>query len=134
MRSPTGAATLLHLLRAIAHTRAILRSAEFEVLRRAARERRFAEIGVVGRRIVFEPDLPVNRCGMTLAGESGFLVGPRAFTSREELVCTVLQEVFRLDHGGAGRPVDALAALDRTIEARRFAERAWALGRTLALL
>jgi hypothetical protein len=71
---------------------------------------------------------------MTLAGENGFILGPRAFASREDLARTVLQELFRLDHGEAGSAVDKQRALRRTRAAQRFTERAYSLGRITRLL
>lgn len=112
----------------------MLCSPSFVRLHRAAVRGVFAEAQVGRRRIVFEPGFPPNRRGMTLVGERGFLLGPRAFDSHQELVRTILQELYRLDRTEAGRPVDAGEASRRTRAAQGFVEEAWRLGRLTGLL
>jgi hypothetical protein len=130
--APVQSASLT--LRLILEARTIMASPGFDSLRVAVGKCEHAEVRAAGRRIVYQPDFPDNRCGMTLSGEAGFLLGPRAFASREELYRTVLQELYRLRNGGSGAAVDARRARRRTLEARAFSDRAYDLGRRLALL
>jgi hypothetical protein len=77
----------------------------------------------------YEPDLPATISGMTSFDEGGSIMGPYAFSSREEACKTVLQEIYRLNTssiagtgyaGGADSPVAA-----ETRAAQDFADRAF---------
>ena len=108
----------------IAEARAILASAEFDVLRRAHRVGRAAEVGIAGRVIVYEPNLPARISGMTLFQESAFALGPRAFLSEDEMRKTVLHELFRLRSGQAGSGAGSGRISEQTMDAHAFADRA----------
>ena len=109
---------------AIAEACAIVASAEFDALRRAHRTGQAAEVGIGGRVIVYEPNLPARISGMTLFQEEAFVLGPRAFVSEDETRKTVLHELFRLRSGQAGSGVSSGKISERTVDAHAFAERA----------
>jgi len=51
---------------------------------------------IINRRTIqVEPELPFS--GMTLFKENGFLLGKEAFVSKEELIKTLLHEIYRLE-------------------------------------
>lgn len=108
----------------IAEAGALLASAEFDVLRRAHRAGRAAEVGIGGRVIVYEPNLPARMSGMTLFQESAFVPGPRAFLSEDETRKTVLHELFRPRSGQAGSGAGSGRISEQTTDAHAFAERA----------
>lgn len=108
----------------ITEARAILASAEFDALRRAHRSGQAAEVGIGGRVIVYEPNLPARISGMTLFQEGAFVLGPRAFVSEDETRKTVLHELFRLRSGQAGSGAGRGGVSEQTMDAHAFADRA----------
>jgi hypothetical protein len=103
----------------------VLENPMFVRLYRAFKSGTATEVRIEGKTIVHEPNVPAGTSGMTLFGENGFVMGPRAFTSRLETVKTVLQELFRLrtsDIAGAAAADGSVAA--ETEAAHAFADKA----------
>lgn len=57
-------------------------------------------------------------------GENGFLIGPEAFTSQDELQQTVLHELYRLNTSASADGVSGSLAAQETQVAADFAARA----------
>ena len=66
---------------------------------------------------------------MTMFEDNGFLLGPKAFSTREETVKTVFQEMYRLrmsSIAGVGYPGGASGPVaSETFDASDFADRAF---------
>jgi hypothetical protein len=74
---------------------AILNAKEFTVIRNAYEQGISAEVKIGNRTIQYEPGWTYSEA-MTLHGENGFLLGPKAFVSAEETGKTVIHEMYRL--------------------------------------
>ncbi|MBS1528366.1 MAG: hypothetical protein JST19_22155 [Bacteroidetes bacterium] len=75
----------------------------------------------IGRRtILIEPELPFS--GMTFFEENGFVLGKAAFESKEEMIKTVLHELYRIENSARGANSAARAA-EETKNAYYFAEK-----------
>jgi len=84
------------------------------------------QVVIGGRTIQYEPSIPGS--GFSMFGENGFLLGPEAFATGEELTKTVLQELYRLEHSvlrRAGEGLSGALARSETDDAFGFAERAY---------
>ena len=108
----------------------ILESPQFSNLVKANEIGEFTQIKIDGYIIEYQPDLPKYISGMTAFGDRGFMIGPSAFSSREETVKTIFQETFRLNtrvlaQNGAGS-LNAEIAASETDAARAFADKAFA--------
>jgi RHS repeat-associated protein len=79
-----------------------------------------AEVNVAGRAVLFEPGFPYS--GMTLFEEGGFVLGPAAFQSEEELARTLLHELYRLNTSAAAGGVSGGLARAETDAAFDFAK------------
>lgn len=79
----------------------------------------------MGRTIMYEPALLAS--GFTLSGEDSFILGPEAFSSEEELIKTLLHELFRLATSVVLETKTATTTqiLAETNAAFEFAERAF---------
>ena len=104
----------------------ILRSPQFEQLRTAQRTGLSTEVSISGVELIYEPSLPPDASGMTLFGNRAFVLGSRAFSSDEETVKTVLQELYRLDTSVMRGSAAADGGVAReTMSAHDYAERAY---------
>ena len=76
-----------------------------------------------GRTIQVEPELPFS--GMTLFKENGFVLGKEAFASKDELIKTLLHEIYRLETSVIGKTENATQEIitQETKAAREFAEK-----------
>ncbi|MCY7356462.1 MAG: hypothetical protein LH609_03165 [Rudanella sp.] len=81
------------------------------------------ELKICGRTIIVEPDMPAS--GLSLFGENGFVIGQEAFSSRPELIKTLLHELYRLNTSQAAHGVSQTLATQETAAASSFAERAF---------
>jgi len=79
----------------LADTKLIINSKEFDVIRSAHKNGISAQVTIGGRSIHYEPDFTFGEA-MTLHGQGGFLLGPKAFASQQNLNQTVLWELTRL--------------------------------------
>lgn len=109
----------------IREAKGIVFAKEFETIRAAHAAGRSATVKIGGRVIQYEPGLPAS--GMTMFGESGFIVGPEAFASSGELGRTVLHELYRLTTSQSASGVSSAMATAETSAAAAFAERAFSL-------
>ncbi len=109
----------------VAEVRTILESNHLQTIRNAHRTGESVTVNIGGRIIQYEPGLPGS--GMTMFGENGFLIGPRAFASEEELIKTLLHELHRLNTSSVatGGGVSSAVAADETRAAFNFAENAY---------
>lgn len=73
----------------------ILYSQQFQVLCKGFKQGIAHTETISGRTIQVEPNLPFS--GMTLFKENGFVLGKEAFASKQELIKTLLQEIYRLE-------------------------------------
>jgi hypothetical protein len=96
------------------------RSRELATLRKAASEGSPAEVRIGDTLIQHQPGLPAS--GMTLFGEKGFPLGPKAFGSEPELASTIAQ-AFRLGTSQSARGVSGPMALSETRSAFTFAQK-----------
>jgi RHS repeat-associated protein len=78
----------------IEQARAIFWARAFGMLRVARAKGVAIEVNINGTPILYEPGMKAS--GMSLFGEKGFVLGPEAFSSEEELAMTVLHETYRL--------------------------------------
>jgi hypothetical protein len=101
----------------------IFHSPEFEAIQQAHASGQATEVEINGVKVLYEPELPAS--GMTLFGEHGFIVGPEAFQSEEELAKTIAHESFRLATSTSSGGVPGRLVLSETIDAAAFAEKAW---------
>jgi len=113
--------------RVVREAQALILSDGFRDIQEAARDGVSHEAIIGDRPILFEPDLPPDYFGMTLSEERGFVLGPAAFASSEQLHRTVLQELYRLTTGQAGGGATPLQIAAQTRSAMKFVERAWPL-------
>lgn len=95
-------------------------SGEFGVIRSAFEAGTAAEVNVGGVTVLYEPKLPAS--GMTLFGESAFVIGPEAFASEAELAQTILHESYRLTASASSGWVSGELATSATNAAASFAE------------
>jgi hypothetical protein len=100
----------------------IINSPELSQMQQANAAGQPLTVTVNGRLIQYEPDLPAS--GMTMFGENGFLIGPEAFTSQDELQQTVLHELYRLNTSASADGVSGSLAAQETQAAADFAARA----------
>jgi hypothetical protein len=88
-----------------------------------------AQVWIGDYLIEYEPSVPIGTSGTTYFTESGFLIGPYAFSSREETFETVLQEVFQsLTSPVSGDPsieIDSGLVEAETLGAHEYAEKAY---------
>jgi hypothetical protein len=82
-------------------TKSILNSKEFEIIKNAYENGVSAEIKINGGTIMYNPDWTYSEA-MTLHGEGGFMLGPKAFTAPGGVEQTVLWEVTRLKTQNTG--------------------------------
>jgi hypothetical protein len=106
----------------IAEARGILASSEFQALRAAHEAGESVTVRIAGRLIQYEPGLPAS--GMTMFGDSGFLIGREAFTSEAELGKTLLHELYRLSTTNSAGGASGALVGQETAAAFGFAERA----------
>lgn len=101
----------------------IYTSPEFEQLRTAYLSEESVEVSINGTTIIYEPSLPAAEgyAGMTLFGENGFVLGPRAFTSEADLARTILHECYRLENSASSEGVSGSMATEETADAHDFA-------------
>lgn len=85
----------------LSDAQSILNSKDFEILKTAYKNGVAAEIKVGNRPVIYEPSFTYGHA-MTLKEENGFLLGPNAFSSEQELNHTVLWEVTRLNTQNVG--------------------------------
>jgi hypothetical protein len=112
----------------ISETHSIMESPEMDRLREAHANGEPAEVKIGERTIVYSPDMPPNYSGMTLSGENGFTLGPRAFSSDKELTQTVLHENYRLSESeilSEGNSSTPSHVSEETDAAWEFSERAY---------
>jgi Mrp family chromosome partitioning ATPase len=104
-----------------------------KVLKTAFENGTSAEVKIGGRTVIYEPELALVNFGaeggasaMTLTAENGFILGPKAFSSSEELGKTVLQELHRLNNSIVVKTGEATTAnaASTTNAAAAFAEKA----------
>ena len=132
-RAAAGVATGVRTARLISAARGILNASEFATLRAAAASGVSAEVSIAGRTIIYEPGL-TTASGMTLFGENGFVLGRQAFSSGAETVKTVLHELYRLSTSTTSSTgASAAAAAAETAATKRFADAAYAIGRSLSI-
>jgi hypothetical protein len=104
---------------------ALVRSPEFQRLIDAALSGRSCEVAIMGTLIVVEHSLPPGYCGMSLFEEKGFVLGPEAFTSTEQLHRTILWELYRLKtHQAEAAIIAGEAGRLRSLTAA-FVDRVW---------
>jgi predicted ABC-type sugar transport system permease subunit len=115
----------------IRQARTIVTSGDVATLRSAAQAGVQAEVQIAGRTVVYSPEMSAS--GMTLFGESGFVLGRQAFASSRELVKTVLHELHRLNTSAAASGVGGATAAAETAAAAGFADRAYNIGRLLRI-
>lgn len=80
-----------------------------------------------GRVIQVDPELPFS--GMTLFKENGFVLGKEAFKGKEELIKTLLHEIYRLEKSAIGKAGRASQEeiTEETKAAFEFAEKSFTL-------
>lgn len=78
----------------IREVRGMLASEKLHILREAYKAGKPARVLINGRTVQYEPELLAS--GMTMFGENGFYIGPKAFSSSAELTKTLLHELHRL--------------------------------------
>lgn len=83
---------------------------------------RARETHVDGRVIAYEPDAPDWMSGMTDHARQGFTLGPKAYSSEEELKKTLLQELYRLEFSESQTGTTQVMAQSETHDAFTFAE------------
>jgi RHS repeat-associated protein len=82
------------------------------------------ELKLAGRTVIIEPQAPMS--GMTLFEENAFVIGREAFSSRPELVKTILHELYRLQTSTLrGATGIQQAVSQETASAASFAEKAF---------
>lgn len=101
----------------------ILHSQQFQSLCNAFKQGIAHTEIIKGRTIQVEPDLPFS--GMVLFEENGFVLGKEAFASKEELIKTLLHEIYRLETSivGKNRKATQLEITAETKAAFEFSER-----------
>ena len=105
----------------------ILASSQMQTLIEAYEGGYAAEVTINGYLIQYDPGIPGRIAGMTNFGGGGFALSDGAFSSKEELAKTVLQEVFRIrtssvrEEGG----LDAVVAATETRSTKAFVKRAY---------
>ncbi len=105
--------------------RNIYMSEAMTTLRSGAARGTAVQVRVNGMLIQYEPGLPAS--GMTMFGSHGFVLGPEAFTSENELAATIAHEVYRLatTQSSAGVSADLVssetaAAFEFSIKVSRY--------------
>jgi hypothetical protein len=85
-----------------------------------------ASVTINGYNIRYEPGLPEGYSGMTQFDIRGFVIGPHAFSSEDELAKTILHETYRLNTSKvASHGTDNANTDDETTDTRSFADRAF---------
>ena len=107
-----------------------IRSVEFNELVDAYKNGLVKQVTFDGYVVQYEPGIPQSCSAVTLFSERGFVMGPQAFSEREETSKTILQELYRLNTSeiaGTGYPggPESPNAVE-TNAARDFANRAFA--------
>lgn len=85
----------------IYEVRNILQSHQFQTLYNAFKQGVVHTEIINSRTIQVEPDLPFS--GMALFKENGFVLGKEAFASKNELIKTLLHEIYRLETSTIGK-------------------------------
>jgi hypothetical protein len=108
----------------IEEVRAIRDSQLFDALKKAFASGEAGVFEFNDRKIFVEPKAPF--AGLTWMEENAFHLGAEAFESNEELLKTLLHELYRLDHSIAYQPqgINQSVATRETISAFEFAEQA----------
>jgi hypothetical protein len=79
-------------------------------------------VNVAGYRIQYDPGISAKVSGMT-DGMGGFFIGPKGFSSPEELKKTLLQELYRLRTSKKADGVGSDIAKSETKDSSSFAEK-----------
>ena len=108
-------------LRVIGEAKSIMASPQMLDLAAAHGAGESLTVTIGGRLVQYEPGLPAS--GMTMFGDSGFFLGPEAFSSNLELSQTVLHELHRLNFSNSAGGVSADLAARETHAAASFAAR-----------
>lgn len=111
----------------IQEVRTMMASTEFAAIREAHAAGRTIEVRIGQRPVIYQHDLTYSEA-MTLSGEGGFVLGPKAFKSEAELTKTLLHETYRLHTSSVlGKAVDVgqSVATSETGATFDFAERAF---------
>lgn len=99
----------------------VWQSAELAELRAAHLAGVASEVQIGGAPVLYSPNAPT--VGMSLFNSNGFLLGPEAFSSDEELAKTILHELYRLETSLAADGVSAELVGPETKAAVDFANR-----------
>jgi hypothetical protein len=106
----------------------IYNSPEFNQLRGGYFSGTSVEVNIANTTIIYEPSLPMEQgyAGMTLFPEMGFVLGPRAFASEEDLARTILHESYRLETSASSGGLSGAMASQETADAAAFANDSYA--------
>ena len=112
-------------LKIIQEVELVLKSKQFKTICNASNKGVSHSVIINNRTIVVEPEAPIS--GMTLFEENGFVLGKEAFTSKEELIKTLLQEIYRLETSNIGKTGKATQEIvaEETKAAHAFAEKSF---------
>ena len=101
----------------------LLKSKKFRSLRTAYKKGKQKTVIIFGRTISFDPEIPYS--GMTYFEKNSFAVGAKAFKNREELIKTLLHEIYRLEKSVIRntRQASQQEVTEETNAAHAFAER-----------